>query len=429
MAMLWLLFTGGAAAQTPQSGHVTIFGDYLPDKSRTAELRARVFAEEVIDPTPRWILTLSGFAEGLLARRGIENRFPADGRKAVRDAIVRVQDASVEYKADRVDLIAGFTRVVWGRLDEIQPTDVVNPLDVSRFFFEGRSAARMPVGLFRARAFFSRDLFVEALYVAFFRRGRFDELDEPTSPFNLQNTVAQDAGACLAVGCPALLPVRIEQREPSKTFGNAQGGARVSATTGRVDWTISAYRGFEPFGFGALAPPTPQASIATVNLVYPRFTMIGGDFETVRGSWGVRGEVAAVVDDNFQHPSLRVVGGRSIDAGVGVDRKAGDYRVSATLLLHRESYDEAIVRDRGRSDVSLVVSSDRSFARARYQARIFGVYNPSETSGFLRGIATATLRDNVALEGSIGWFAGEGRDLVGRLRDSDFGYVRLKCFF
>ena len=75
--------------------------------------------------------------------------------------------------------------------------------------------------------------------------------------------------------------------------------------------------------------------------------MIGGDFETVRGPWGLRGEVAAFVDDNFQHQSLKVVGGSSIDAGVGLDRKAGDYRISGSVLAHRESYDEPILREDG----------------------------------------------------------------------------------
>ena len=53
---------------------------------------------------------------------------------------------------------------------------------------------------------------------------------------------------------------------------------------------------------------------------------------------------------------------------------------------------------------------------------------PTEASGFLRGIAMASLRDNVALEASLGWFAGAGRDLVGRFSDSDFAYVRFKYF-
>ena len=46
-----------------------------------------------------------------------------------------------------------------------------------------------------------------------------------------------------------------------------------------------------------------------------------------------------------------------------------------------------------------------------------------------RVIATGELRDNLAWEGSIGWFVGEGRDLVGRFADSDFIYVRLKHYF
>jgi hypothetical protein len=79
--------------------------------------------------------------------------------------------------------------------------------------------------------------------------------------------------------------------------------------------------------------------------------------------------------------------------------------------------------------VSLVVSADRTFAQERYRFRGFGVYNATEASGFLRGIGMASLRDNLALEASIGWFAGKGRDLIGRFSDSDFAYVRVKYHF
>jgi hypothetical protein len=39
------------------------------------------------------------------------------------------------------------------------------------------------------------------------------------------------------------------------------------------------------------------------------------------------------------------------------------------------------------------------------------------------------VRDNVKVEGSIGWFAGSGSDAISRFADSDFLYIRLKCFF
>jgi hypothetical protein len=377
------------AAQSLPTGYVSLFGDYFPNRDDTTELRARVFAEEKIEPAPNVRVTLSGFAEGLAADRGGAG-------------IVRVQDANIDFRGTRADLLAGYARVTWGKLDEIQPTDVINPLDVSRFFFEGRSEARLPVLLVRGRLHPSENVSVEGVYVPEFRRGRFDRLDEPSSPFNISNQ---------------MLPVPIDDREPPFTWRNGQGGVRVSATTGRVDWSVSAYRGIEPFGLSRADTP------ASIVIEYPRFTMVGADFEAVRGQWGIRGEIAAFVDDNVQSPGLQIVDSRSIDAGAGVDRRAGDYTLSATVLVHSESHIS------NQTDVSLVMSLDRTFARERYRFRGFGIFNASESSGFLRGIGFANLRDNLALEASIGWFAGSGRDLVGRFSDSDFGYVRMKYYF
>ena len=415
--LLLCLIPGVAVAQTPPSGYVSIFGDYLPNRDNTAELRSRLFAEEVLHPTPKLLITGSGFVEGLVANR----------HKTSTDAIFRVQEVSVEFQGDRFDILAGFGTIAWGRLDELQPTDVINPLDVSRFFFEGRSEARMPVGLARVRLIFSERASLEGVYVPFFRRGRFDQLDEPTSPFN----IARLARAELTGAPPDFTgpPFNVTEREPSSSLRNSQGGIRLNATTRRVDWSVSAYRGIESFGLFQLRPPSPPVAFVPVDLVYPRFTMVGGDFETVRGPWGLRGEVAAFVRDTFQSPSIAAVSGQSLDAGVGVDRKAAGYRISGTVMLHRESYDVPIDGNGGRSDVSLILSTDRSFARERYRLRGFGVYNPSERSAFLRAIATAKLRDDVALEGSGGWFAGDGRDLVGRFADSDFVYIRLKYDF
>lgn len=379
-------------AQTPPTGYVSVFLDRLPNRDAT-ELRARGFAEEKIDAGPHLRLTASGFVEGLLADRG--------GR--VSDVIAEPQELNVAFHAKRVDLAAGLGRVIWGRLDELQPTDVINPIDVSRFFFEGRSEARLSVPLVHATLYAGGKASIEGVYVPFFRRGRFDRLAEGSSPFDLTP------------------PVPFTDLPPPRDAGHAQGGARLNVTSGRVDWSVSAYRGFRPFGV--------FASQGGIVRIYPRFTMVGGDFETVTGAWVVRGEVAAFTPDAFQAPGLPIaVKGQSFDAGAALDRKAGNYRISGQILVHRERYDQA-VDPPGRTDVSLVVSADRTFAREKYRGRLFGVYNPNNGSGFVRGIAGATLRDNVALEGSLGWFAGSGPDTISRFADSDFAYVRLKYFF
>jgi hypothetical protein len=104
--------------------------------------------------------------------------------------------------------------------------------------------------------------------------------------------------------------------------------------------------------------------------------------------------------------------------------------LSGTVLLHHESGEiPGSATDLERTDVSFIASVDRSFARERYNLRTFGVVTPSESSAFLRTILTASIRDNVAVEGSAGWLPGSGRDFTGRFSECDFLYARLKYYF
>ena len=431
--LLFLLGGAGyASAQPLPTGHVWLQADYMPNRHDTIEARARLFAEENLELSPMVRITASGFVEGLVARRPVTTFLPpAEVReipRTVRDVTAGARDAFVEVSAGKLDVRAGLSRIVWGRLDEIQPTDVINPLDVSKYLFEGRSEGRLPVALVRVRAFLGDAAAIEGILVPAFRRGRFDALDEPSSPFR-GDAASEGFAVCLAIGCPALPPEVVESR-PSVRWGNAQGGARVTSTNARVDWSVSAYRGFEPFPLYDVPPVAPPGRLV-IEGRHPRFTMIGGDFETARGGWGVRGEAAVFTRDSFQAPTFGIVSGTSVDAGIAADRRAGDYRISAAVLVRRQSYDSAPAPGAAlsRSDVSLVFSGDRSFARDRHRLRGFGVANVSGSSGFARLIWIAELRDNVALETSAGWFAGRSDDLLGRFSDADFLYTRFKYYF
>jgi hypothetical protein len=342
-------------------------------------------------------LVLSGHVDGLLARA-------QSGSTTSRDVIARPLDLYAELTWPRVELRAGASRVVWGRLDEFQPTDVVNPLDLSKFLLEGRSEARLSVGVVRGRVFLPGSATLDLIAVPAFRAGRFDQLDEPTSPFNL------------SVVPPAL----IERHRPAFGTASLQGGGRLSATTGRVDWGATVYRGLRPFPILTIQP-------AAVIQTFPRFTMLGGDFETVRGAWGVRGEAAFFVDDELQSVRLaRGVEGQSIEAGVGVDRRAGSYRLAGNVLFARRSADAGAVDE---SDVTLVVAADRSFARETRTLRLFAVYDPTDSTTFTRCIGAISLRDDVWLEASGGLLTGTSTGTIGRLTRRDFVYAKLKVYF
>jgi hypothetical protein len=401
-----------AAAPTMSfDGHVSIAGDGLPALD-VAELRPQImldvrgsFAAE------RFRFRAQGIAEALLANRDT----------SVTGAIARVRDVWFETGSRRADLRVGYGRVIWGRLDEIQPSDVINPLDASRFLLDGRSEARLPVAFVRGRAFAREGLTIEGVLAPVFARGTFDELGEATSPFNLLRRPA--------AGFPEIV-----RAEPEPTWTNISGGGRVSATIGRVDVAGAVYRGFESFGLitarGRVTSPDAPVVLELVER-YPRFTMVGGDFETVRGEWAIRGEGAFYVDRKLADPAVAFLrDGQAVDAGVGFDRRTGDYRVFGSVIAHRE-WSTTTPALPGLGDISIthvnvVASLERPFARDRYFVRGFAVVNPGDNAGFVRALFVWKVRDDVTVEGSAAAFLGTSDDTLGRFQDRDFLLARLR---
>jgi hypothetical protein len=428
-------------------GHLSLSGNVLPVMD-AAELRPQV----MIDARGAMAGTLiryrvQGIFEALVGVRAAAAGQVADRRARVMGAIARVRDAWIETAGRRADLRAGYGRVVWGRLDEIQPSDVINPLDASRFLLDGRSEARLPVAFVRGRFFAREDFTIEGVLAPVFERGRFDELKESTSPFNLLRDIdvavlpasvlppdclIAPLPHCLMAGLPG-----VRRIEPDRTWSNVSGGARVSATIGRLDVAGAVYRGFESFGLVTLEAAAAPQLTAPVELTlverYPRFTMVAGDFETVRGEWALRGEAAFFVEKPLLGATrTTAVDGRALDAGVGFDRRSGDYRMFGSVIVHREwsmAASESTAPPApaiSNTHLNLVASLERPFARDRYFVRGFGVVNPGDGAGFVRVLFVWTVRDDVTVEGSAAAFLGTSDDTLGRFQDRDFLLTRLR---
>jgi hypothetical protein len=435
-----------ADAQSSIQGFAAVMTAVLPDLSdaegrqAVGEVRTRIFADARQSFGEHVQLRAAGFIDGLIgtcwpsAQPGCGGR---DGRG--RAAVARPTDLYLEWRGAHADVRAGASRVVWGRLDEFQPGDVVNPLDLSRFLLEGRSEARLASAMIRGRVFLPRGWTVEGVAVPWFKRVQFDLVGEDDSPFNLAPRLPPCSGGPNV--CPT---VTTHASSPGIGRDGWQGGGRVTGTVGRVDIGGSVYRGFEAFPiYGVFQAPTfaPGPPVLVVNSYHPRFTMIAGDAETVRGPWGVRGEVAYFPNSTLQslgQGTTTGVPGNTLVAGVGGDRRTGSYRIAANMVVTRRRLDmDVLIRalvppfdsDVASTDVLLVGWAERSFARETRTVRLLVANNPAEGSVFLRAIGSWSLRDGVALEASGGWLSGDGQDLLSRLDRRDFVYARLKVHF
>jgi hypothetical protein len=393
-----------------------LLGDVVPQQD-ASELRPRLAVDTTWKPNTMVRAHVEAMVEALAADRS----------GFTTTAIARARDAWVEVAGAHADLRAGFGRVIWGRLDEIQPSDVINPLDASRFLLDSRSEARLAVTFVRGRIMPSDRLTFEGVFVPVFRRAVFDELDERSSPFNLTHDAVLPAAVPTTPG--------VKQIEPQVSWQNVSGGGRVLTTIGRVDLGASVYRGFDGFGpvtfevtpVIGVAGDIQPAVVGQLVERHPRFTMVAGDFETTAGPWAIRGETAVFVERTFAAVSQGgLVAGRAIDGGVGVDRRLGASHVFGSVLVHHHwSQRDARL---AQTDVDVVASIDRRFVRDHYLARAFAVVNPGDRSAFVRGIVAWNVSDHISLEASAGTFLGSGTDTVSRFdgRDFVFGRVRIR---
>lgn len=421
--LLLLALAGPVAAQTGSGvrGEVAVLGLTMPGREAT-ELRTRVGIDATVDPRPWLRLKIDGVAEGLVAER--------QGR--VTDGLVRLREAWLEVRGDSADLRVGYGRLAWGRLDEIQPSDVLNPIDTSQYFLEGRASARLPIAFARGRVYLPGQTAAEVIVSLPGRRSRFDLLDESSSPFNLSNDLVVIAAGGRDV----------RREEPAASWSTVQGGARLSVTRGRVDMSASIYRGFESFGVVAFEPlPTVAGPAAPPGLTvvgelverYPRFTMVAADMETVVGAWAVRAE-AAYFPRRSAAGAGEPDGRRVMDLGIGLDRSAGDYHVFGSIVWHREwtvSEPTVPAAPGDDTDVSVIASVERRLSRDRFLLRVFGVGNPVDESAFVRGLVSWSVRDSLLLDVSGGLFAGpvDGTDTLSRYRERDFLFSRIRWLF
>jgi hypothetical protein len=411
-----------------QRGSVAAVFDALPAVD-ARELRVRV--EETLDAelTPEWSVRAASWVEGLVGQRAAGT---------ARDLVVQPGEIYVRHSRAKADVTVGFQRVVWGTLDELQPTDRVNPIDVGRFLMDGRSEARLPVFAVRGRVYLPGDTTVDAVYVPWFRRGRYDLLDEQTSPFNLLAPQCQPE-ACVALsarGDPTGLVLMRDSVPPARTAANGSLGARLTRPISGVDVGVSVYRGWQAFPLVVIRPAPGSVSDPTgltpvvLQERWPRITMIGADAESARGVFTWRAEAALLVETRVQGRFGEVpVDGRSVELGGGLDHTVGTWRTFANVMVRRAWATDPSSGVPADGEVQLVAGSERRFARETRLLRGFAVVNPDDGTAFLRAVAAWNLRDNLWLEGTGAWFAGTGTDFLGQYTDRDLVAVRVRYYF
>ena len=405
----FVLLTCGPAYSL--SGHIETNAIYFPHREDIFESRNRLLLEESVDVKDWVAFYLSGRVDGLLSNREED----ASG------IVGKIDDAHLNLSFPKLEAKIGYSKVFWGKLDQLAPTDIVNPLDISRLFLEAeRKEAKLAVPLFMVSPYFGEESRLDLILVPFFREGTYDELNEETSPFNI-------------VHLPAPLDqLPVEEELPSRDVGNMEYGGRFSSTFREVDWSLYYFRGFCDFPLYKLTyyfnPILNEMTPDKIKAEYIKNTMFGYDFEFVKGKWGIRGEGAFFADQGFQKEgTLDYTRGDSFLGGFGVDRSFGDNYLNLSALYGRIFVDDDI--EERKEEITFLATIERRFSYETKVVKLFSVYNTRSDSMFLRGTLSINLLENLWVDLSIGLFDGSEKDILSKLKDSDFVYIKCKYSF
>ena len=399
--LLLLLVIGAVAGgQTAKAfnGHLEAIVPLYPDcEGVSSELRTRLQLEESLD---------TGRSAKLVAKCRFDALY-SDRREHDSKVIPRLEELALTVYLPHVDITMGYTRVFWGKLDQLPPVDVVNPLDYSRLFLEAeRSEAKLPVPMLMVSPYFEDESRLELIVVPRFKDAVYDELNELSSPFY-----------------PVDFPVPVEKVFPSNTLSNMEYGGRFATTSAEIDWSLYFYNGFQDLPSYRL-----DADLDKMWAEYIQGDMYGFDCEFLLGNWVARGELAYFNNQGFlSADGTRYLLGESTVGGFGLFKRFGNHYLDFTLL--RTSIDvNGMIQDKT-NEVTILANVEKRFAYDLKKLRFFSLVNIEAKSFFMRVNYDCNLSENTWLTIMFGNFTGETNDLISRLNSNDYFAVKYKYNF
>jgi hypothetical protein len=332
-----------------------------------------------------------------------------------------LREGFVDLTAGPVDFRLGKQIIVWGRADQINPTDNLSPRDYTLLFPDDNEQRFGSLGL-RASTVIST-LSIQGFWLPYFKP-------------NL-----------LPIVQPAP-PLTLHEEEPENAYG--QWGLKFEMTRSVGDGSISYYDGFDlnpDFALQTIFIASNQLPLLNVVLSHHRIRTFGMDGAVTVGRFGIRGEAAYTLTENsgdwkpfIKSPFFFVVlgGDRTFLEYFNVNlqyilREVSNYHDPENIpdpLTRSIAIQEALFNnqlDQISQGVSLRVCD--KWLNETLEAELAGIYIFTRHDYLLRPKITYALTDSWKLLVAADFFRGSDVTYFGYLRNNSTSYTELSYHF
>lgn len=330
-----------------------------------------------------------------------------------------LREAYIEISLGPFDLRIGKQIVVWGRADEFNPTDFINPEDYREFLFLNKADRK--IGVFYSKLdCYIGNFKLEGIFIPTFTPASIPtDTSYPWTHYQIREILANP------------LISLDEPQKPKPRLKNSEYALKFGAITLGFDFSISYYEGFFDLPV-MLREITPYG--IRIHPEYRRFCAWGFDFASSLGGLGLRGELAYV------HKAYHITNNpREVEGVVSKPDLSfvlgADYTLLENLYLNLQwvqriifDYQEGI--DEDKIENRLVFFCHKGFLNEELEVGFSGmIYNLKDEDYMLRPYFKYSVADGVDLEIGCYLFEGGRRSMFGQFDQNDCGFIKARYFF
>ncbi len=361
-------------------------------------------------------------------------------------------EAYVNLSAGPVDIRAGQQFIFWGRTTWVNPTDVITPWNYPDMASEIEDYRIAPFAT-RVNWYIAGELMADLVWVPIFRPTRLG----PFGPTSVN-------GLPVIQGPPDL---------PERTLENGEFGFRLSHSISRwaLDWSVSAYKGWEKMPTMSLTPNFPTSTDAgddtsdgpppgvagtgeddgampmmpesfTQTNHYGPLLMVGADFAKAVGPFVIKGEGAYKRTGDEDGTDIYLRNSR-IESVVGLDYvlsenvTLGTQYINTYLLDYDQEAELAAHQAMGSNPEFLEAAFAQELSLTanitiipQLGCQFTGLYNLTYQDFFVLGFVWWELADALKLyAGAVGFGGADATTPFGALTDASRAFVELKYSF
>jgi hypothetical protein len=329
-----------------------------------------------------------------------------------------LQEAFMDYYSDFIDIRFGKQVIAWGKADEINPTDILNPQILSNIT-EDKNIRK--IGLLSLKTDWKfYDFILEGIWKPEFQSMQLPELNSRWAFFSLPGVIE--------------LP---SPSYPENKLENTEWAFKLYRTISLFDFSISYFDGWDNIFTPNLVFNPVAQQMELDQLVFHRTRMFGADFAGSIQSVGVWGECAYFrtedtegIDPFIKNPYVQFVFGGDYTFGYNIETNVQYFQQYITKIdddAEEESEKDVI----SKLGIGIPLQQATSFrVKKKFGAwevnwiELFGLYDIKHKGMMLQPKLVISPEDAFLVEIGMMIYDGDEESIFGRFDNNDQIYLK-----